>query len=193
MVAVVGNNVAPPDTRGFEAGNNLPDDRRIRFHQRLADRVELDAHHVSRLKELPPSAGPIIGAGQFHHPAAHHLADRLGLILPRDEYRRIFNSHDTASVKAGHLKLARFGLGLGSRSVSERLRARERRPRGKPAAYCFQTFSPAVFHTRLLVDSAILLPVDYATLHDKADALDHRDVAERIAWDRDDVGPKAGL
>src|SRR5204862_1648148 len=116
---------------------------------------------ASRLKAQPPRAGPSIGAPQFHHPATHHLEDRLGLLLPRDECRRICNSHDTASVKAGHLKLARFGLGLGSRSVSERLRARERRPRGKPAAYCFQTFSPAVFHTRLLVDSAILLPVDY--------------------------------
>ncbi len=42
-------------------------------------------------------------------------------------------------------------------------------------------------------DCACLLPVDHATFHDKADALEQADVSKRIAWNRDDVGPEAGL
>ena len=38
-------------------------------------------------------------------------------------------------------------------------------------------------------ESACLVPVDHATLHDKADALEHADVVERITWNSDDVGP----
>ena len=38
-------------------------------------------------------------------------------------------------------------------------------------------------------ESACLLPVDHATLHDKADALEHADVVERITWNSNDVGP----
>ena len=42
-------------------------------------------------------------------------------------------------------------------------------------------------------ESACLLPVDHAALHDKADALEHGDVLKRIAWNSDDVGPIARL
>jgi len=139
-IAVVDHDVLIFQSRGSEAGDDLAENFGRRNHVRHSYRIHFDADHIARLDKQPPGIHPAIGAGERSHAAAHHVANRFGLILTGHDRSGMFHLHDTAAIQAGHGKLRALGFGRNLR--------RERH--GNTAAKHFKTTASSRVHVPCL-------------------------------------------